>query len=70
MATIKSLATLIIGLAIALTITIYFNLNVVWAGINGFVTMTIVLWIERKIRTYRSDRKFRREWDEYLQNNR
>lgn len=70
MATIKSLASPIIGLAIALTITIYFNLNVLWSGINGFVTMTIVLWIERKIRAYRSGRKFQREWDEYLQNNR
>lgn len=66
MATIKALASLIIGLAISLTITIYFHLNAVWAGINGFVTMTIVLWIERRIRAYIADR----EWREALKRNR
>ena len=66
MGTIKSLASLIIGLAISITITLYFNLNVIWAGINGFVTMMVVLWIEKKIRQYREEIA----WQKYIRNNR
>lgn len=66
MGIIKSLASLIIGLAISITITLYFNLNVIWAGINGFVTMMVVLWIEKKIRQYREERA----WQKYIRNNR
>lgn len=66
MGIIKSLASLIIGLAISITINLYFNLNVIWAGINGFVTMMVVLWIEKKIRQYREERA----WQKYIRNNR
>lgn len=66
MGTIKSLASLIIGLAISITITLYFNLNVIWAGINGFVTMMVVLWIEKKIRQYRAEIA----WQKYIRDNR
>lgn len=66
MGIIKAYASLVIGLALGFTITIYFHLNVVWSGITGLVSMVVVLWAEKKIRAYIADR----EWREALKRNR
>lgn len=62
----KALVLILIAMAIALPITIYFQLNPFWAGINGFFWGAFMIWIDSRIRAYRN----RRNWETYFRNNR
>jgi hypothetical protein len=66
MGIIKAFGLIIIAMAIALPITIYFHLNPVWSGINGFFWGFIAIWIDKKIR----QRRNRINWETHFRNNR